>query len=212
VRKVQQHGIEVWCGMILGFDNDDDSIFQAQIDFVRQARICFAMIGMLHAIPKTPLHARLRREGRLDEADESAFGTNVIPLQMRREQLRDGFVRVMRDLYGTEAYFERVESLYFGGFKYPIHHDPYWRKHRLVRLGKRLLLFVVFLGILWRLTRGVPERHLRAEYRRRIWRLTKNGWNPGLLLTYAIKCAMHYHYHTLAERMARKPETVTNVV
>ena len=39
------------------------------------------MIGMLYAIPKTPLHARLAEEGRLDPADEPEFGTNVIPLQ-----------------------------------------------------------------------------------------------------------------------------------
>ena len=28
------------------------------------------MIGMLSAIPKTPLHARLRAEGRLDDAED----------------------------------------------------------------------------------------------------------------------------------------------
>jgi len=211
VHKIQQHGIEVWCGMILGFDNDDNSIFDSQIDFVREARISFAMIGMLHAIPKTPLHARLRKEGRLDEADRPAFGTNVIPLRMPREELRDGFVRVMHELYAVEPYFQRVESLHLGGFKYPIHRNPFWRKHRFVRLYRRGLLFVGFLYLYWRLMRGVPERHLRAEYRRRIWRLMKGGRNPGLLITYVMKCAIHYHYHTLERQMAQSPEAAINV-
>ena len=70
------------------------------------------MIGMLHAIPKTPLHARLAAEGRLDPADEPEFGTNVIPLQMSREELRDGYVQVMSDLYEPDAYFDRLEDLY----------------------------------------------------------------------------------------------------
>ena len=62
----------------------------------REARIVHAMIGMLTAIPKTPLHARLADEGRLDLADEPEFGTNVIPLGMtprgaaRRLRRRDG--------------------------------------------------------------------------------------------------------------------------
>ena len=55
--------MEVWCGMILGFDNDDATIFDRQIEFIQQARIAISMIGMLSAIPKTPLHARLARGG-----------------------------------------------------------------------------------------------------------------------------------------------------
>ena len=45
--------------MILGFDNDDETVFDAQREFLREARITHAMIGMLTAIPKTPLYARL---------------------------------------------------------------------------------------------------------------------------------------------------------
>ncbi len=58
--------MEVWCGMIMGFDNDDTSIFDRQIEFIQQARISFSMSGMLWAIQKTPLYDRLLEEGRLD--------------------------------------------------------------------------------------------------------------------------------------------------
>ncbi len=74
--------------MILGFDNDDTGIFDAQRNFIRDARITSTMIGMLHAIPKTPLHARLAADGRLDLDDRPQFGTNVIPLKISREELR----------------------------------------------------------------------------------------------------------------------------
>ena len=47
------------------------------------------MVGMLSAIPKTPLYARLAAKGGSIE-DEAEFGTNVIPLGMSREELRDG--------------------------------------------------------------------------------------------------------------------------
>ena len=65
--------------MILGFDNDDATVFDAQCEFLREARVTHAMVGMLTAIPKTPLYDRLAREGRLDRDDAPAFGTNVIP-------------------------------------------------------------------------------------------------------------------------------------
>jgi Domain of unknown function (DUF4070) len=47
-------------------------------------------IGMLYAIQTTPLYVWLHAAGRLndDEAREK-FGTNVIPLGMSREELRE---------------------------------------------------------------------------------------------------------------------------
>ena len=64
--------------MIVGFDHDDATVFKAQLELMRDTDIVQAMVGMLSAIPKTPLYARLKTEGRLDLADEQAFGTNVI--------------------------------------------------------------------------------------------------------------------------------------
>ena len=36
-----------------------------QLRFIEEARIPVSMTGMLQALPKTPLHARMKREGRL---------------------------------------------------------------------------------------------------------------------------------------------------
>ena len=93
VHRVQQHGIDVWCGMIVGFDHDDPTIFDVMPGFLAEARIATALIGMLHAIPTTPLYDRLKEEGRLnDDEGVETIGTNVIPLGMSREQLSHGFV------------------------------------------------------------------------------------------------------------------------
>ncbi len=90
VHRIQETGIDVWAGMIVGFDNDDTSVFEAQRTFLQSSRIPHASVGMLVAIPKTPLYARLQAEGRLDMDDVPAFGTNIIPAKMSREELRDG--------------------------------------------------------------------------------------------------------------------------
>src|SRR5205085_2524022 len=47
VHRIQEAGIEVWCGMILGFDHDDETIFDAQVRFITEARTVTAMTGML---------------------------------------------------------------------------------------------------------------------------------------------------------------------
>ncbi len=93
VHRIQEAGLEVWSGMMLGFDNDDESIFEAQRSFIADARIVSSMIGMVYAIPNTPLHARLKSENRLDPSDDPAFGTNVIPARLDRAKLRNGYLR-----------------------------------------------------------------------------------------------------------------------
>ena len=121
--------------MILGFDHDDEAIFDAQATFLREARIAQAMIGMLYAIPKTPLHARLAAEGRLDDEDLPGFGTNVIPLRMSREELRDGYVRPDDEIYEPEAYFERLAaSLGPGTTPFAPARAHYWRRHPVARV------------------------------------------------------------------------------
>lgn len=203
VHRIQNAGIEVWCGMIMGFDNDDATIFEAQRRFLKDARISTAMIGMLAAIPKTPLHARLAAEGRLDPADELEFGTNVIPRQMSREELRDGYLRVMNEVYEPDAYFGRLEDLFLDTrIQFGRGIAKYWRKHPWAWLraqGKNLLVSVVLYS---RLMRNIPEADLRREYRRRLWKLFWARPDPNLAILFIIKTAMHYHQYTMAKQMS----------
>ncbi|HMC89087.1 MAG TPA: radical SAM protein [Gemmataceae bacterium] len=211
VHRIQEAGIEVWCGMILGFDNDDPSIFEAQRAFLKEARIPTAMIGMLSAIPKTPLHARLAGEGRLDSADEPEFGTNVIPLQMSREELRDGYVQVMRDLYEPDAYFERLEELYLK--KRIAYNDgvvKYWRRHPWHWLKSQARNAITAAVLYWRLMRGVTEARLRREYRRRLRRFLLARPDPNLFIFYLFKCFLHYHQYTMTQQMALGSSKVYN--
>jgi radical SAM superfamily enzyme YgiQ (UPF0313 family) len=212
VHRIQRAGMEVWCGMILGFDHDDATIFDAQRRFLKEARISSAMIGMLAAIPKTPLYARLEREGRLDPSDEPAYGTNVIPLRMTREELRDGYVRVMRDLYDPEAYFDRLDGLLLNE-RLEINRAVarYWRRHPWAWLKGQARNLASALVLYHRLMTGIPEVWLRREYRRRLWRLLRVRRDPGLLVFYLFKIAMHYHQYTMAHQMASGKKLVNSI-
>lgn len=211
IHRVQNAGMDVWCGMIVGFDSDDESIFNAQIEFLQDARILHAMLGMLYAIPKTPLYARLKAEGRLDENDTSEFGTNVIPLQLSRESLRDGYLKVMHNLYEPEAYFDRLESLFLrGGFRFGQAREKYWKEHPLIGLKERARYGILALGLLVRLMWAIPQASLRKEYLMRIARLLRANRDPSVLFVYVIKCAMHYHHYTLSRNMSERDTAVVN--
>jgi radical SAM superfamily enzyme YgiQ (UPF0313 family) len=202
VHAIQRTGIEVWCGMILGFDSDDASIFDAQRAFLKEARIVNAMIGMLAAIPKTPLYSRLETAGRLDHADPPAFGTNVIPLNLSRESLRDGYLSVIADLNQPCAYFDRLDALYLDERIEPERTRLSHMRRHPVRLAMLNLGWIIeAAGIFVRLMRRVEEPDLRRTYRRRMWKLVRQRPSPIVLQIYAIKCAMHFHAHLMIREM-----------
>lgn len=209
--RIQRAGIEVWTGMIVGFDNDDTSIFDAQVDFVKQAKIVHAMCGMLSAIPKTPLHQRLSDEGRLDPSDVSPFGTNVIPLKMSRTELRDGYRQVMLQINDAVDYFDRADSLYLDpDFQFNRAQKAYWRKHP-VRGGIEQLKMLVRCGVLYRrLMKTVKEPELRQEYRRRLSQIWRTRRQPAALFIYVLKCAIHYHYQQITKRLVSEDARMVN--
>jgi radical SAM superfamily enzyme YgiQ (UPF0313 family) len=203
VHAIQEAGLEVWCGMILGFDHDDTTIFDSQKQFLQDAHIAHAMVGMLYAIPKTPLHARLAADGRLDLSDPPAFGTNVIHLGMSRQALQAGYVRVLNDLYAPGPYFRRLDDLFlrqrlsFGRGRGRYHRRHPWAgfKAAAADLLRSAVLYC-------RLLRRIPDARLRREYHNRLARVLRSRREPAVLLAYALKCAAHYHYHTMARQMA----------
>lgn len=204
VHRIQRAGLEVWCGMILGFDSDDETIFDAQREFLREARIPTTMIGMLNAIPKTPLHARLASEGRLlDWSADSSYGTNVVPLRMTREQLRDGYVQAMADLYEPGAYFGRLEALLLGErISVAAAWVRHWGRNPWRKLRDLATLMAMGLGLFARLMTAVPDPALRREYRSRFMALVRDRRDPIALVFFLFKCALHYHAHTMARDMA----------
>ncbi len=205
VHRVQQHGIDVWCGMIVGFDHDDPSIFQVLPQFLAETRISAALIGMLHAIPTTPLYERLKKAGRLNDDDASnRYGTNVIPLGISPEELRTGFIKVMQECYQADAYFQRLDGQFIeGNFKFTLHQLPYWRTQRRAWAKRCFLNYLRFVFVCARLLRFVADEALRARYRQQILRVLRARWRePHILFVYSLKVATHYHYAAIARALA----------
>lgn len=113
VKKIQNQGLEVMGGFILGFDNDPLSIFKNQISFIQNSGIATAMVGLLNAPRGTRLYQRLMRENRLLKdmsGDNMDFSMNFIP-KMNREALINGYNQVLHTIYSQKQYYERVKTL-----------------------------------------------------------------------------------------------------
>ena len=94
IRKIYSYGIDIYAGFIIGFDNDTTKTFETQYQFIMKSGIQAAMIGLLTALPKTPLYERLEKEGRLiskkNYGDNSKLDTNVMPKQMGYKEMVSG--------------------------------------------------------------------------------------------------------------------------
>ena len=114
VKKIQNAGLEVQGGFIVGFDSDKTSIFQRQIDFIQKSGIVTAMVGVLIALPKTRLYKRLSETNRITEetlADNTKFSSlNFVP-KMDKETLLNGYKKILKTIYEPKNYYERIKTL-----------------------------------------------------------------------------------------------------
>jgi len=97
----------------VGLDADADAIFDEPLALIPAARIPVSITGMVQALPKTALHARVKKAGRLlheSSGDQFAF-SNIVPVGMSRAQLYEGYRRLIGQLYDFDNY--RVRTLDF---------------------------------------------------------------------------------------------------
>jgi radical SAM superfamily enzyme YgiQ (UPF0313 family) len=110
VRKIQQFGLEVQGGFIVGFDNDHPKIFEELTNFIQQSGIVTAMVGLLNAPRGTKLEKRLLNEGRMLNdftGNNTDFTINFIP-KMDSKLLSDGYKSVLKTIYSPKFFYERV--------------------------------------------------------------------------------------------------------
>ena len=114
VHILQQHGLQVQGGFIVGFDSDDPlSIFDRLIAFIQESGIVTAMVGLLNAPYGSRLHTRMKAEGRLVEEDMTGNNTdgstNFIP-KMNAEVLANGYRAIVDSIYSPRQYYARVKN------------------------------------------------------------------------------------------------------
>lgn len=112
MNTLQNAGLEVTGGFIVGFDNDPSSIFESQVEFIQRSGIVTAMVGLLTALPDTKLYQRLHHENRIlkpSTGDNTDFTVNFVP-KMKSEELIKGYTKLLTSIYSPKAYYARVKT------------------------------------------------------------------------------------------------------
>jgi len=185
VRRIQQAGMQVHGGFIVGFDSDPSTIFDRQIRFIQESGIVTAMVGMLTALRGTKLHERLAREGRLlgdATGNNTAITLNFTP-RMEPAALIAGYRLILDTIYAPKHYYRRVIRLL--------------REYRPLPKGKFRVqpgyISALFKSMLFL---GVIGRERLQFWKLVIWTLFRKPRLFPLAITYAI---YGFHFRKIAE-------------
>ncbi len=192
VKKLQNHGLEVQGGFIIGFDSDPLSIFKNQIDFIQKSGVVTAMVGLLNAPRGTRLYQRLKKENRLLEnfsGDNTDCSLNFVP-KMKYETLVNGYKQVINTIYAPRQYYERVRTL-IKEYKPP-------KVKGLPRF--QLYHITAFIKTIWFL--GIIEKGRRYYWRTILSTLFKHPRAFPLSISLSV---FGFHFRKVAEKFASIP-------
>ncbi len=187
VKKIQQSGLQVQGGFIVGFDSDPASIFEKHIRFIQESGIVTAMVGMLTAMRGTKLYRRLVSEGRLLEdasGNNTAIAVNFKP-KMNLESLVSGYRTVISTIYTPKHYYRRVMT-------FLKEYQPIPRGRFQIKAGylRALLKSMLILGLL-----GRERFHFWKLF---FWSLVRRPRLFPLAITLAI---YGFHFRKISEKI-----------
>lgn len=190
VRTIQQGGLEVYAGIIIGADGEPSTMVSDYYRFIQKAGISVALINLLSALKGTALYDRLKSENRLlDHAlsDKDFTASSIVNFRTEKdpEVLKHDFKKLYRDLYlDLNAYYERCLTL-LGNKPAP----P--GKPKAFRPSVRKFLGLAFLFAKMFISRQGPA-HLRYLYRS----LRKH---PTRLVESFMHVVLGYHLYRYAQ-------------
>ncbi len=192
-------GLWVTGGFIVGFDSDTEDIFERQIEFIERTAIPWALLNALHAMPRTALHERMEREGRLlqdsqhssGDANPPNFRTRMAPASLLRGQ-----AKTLGAIYEPRTFYERA-----------------WRSMQAweIKRNQRAARQPGASGIARILARSIWRQGVRSSYRRAYWKyffriLTHYAFNPPKIWMAATLMISGNHFIPYAREVVSKIE------
>lgn len=174
VRIINEYGMQVVSGIIMGLDADTPETGRKVVDFVEASKIPMLTINLLQALPRTPLYERLEKAGRLDDRDDRE--SNVRFLLPYDEVLRM-WRFAMAKAYEPEVLFARyrhqLKATWPNRVKKPL--SPQRTSPAMIKKGLTILARLLwFVGV-------------RGTYRKTFWKFAL-----PLLLRGKIEALLNY--------------------
>lgn len=165
IKKIQQRGLEVQGGFILGFDSDNHTVFDNLIAMIQESGIVTAMVGLLNAPRGTELYKRLVKEHRISRiptGDNTDCTINFIP-KMDLNDLLNGYKKVVDTIYSQKYFSERVMT-FLKNYKVPEKAKFYFRYRDIKALFKSI----------WHI--GILGKGRRYYWKLIFWSMQKRSW------------------------------------
>ncbi|WP_131195151.1 B12-binding domain-containing radical SAM protein [Lichenihabitans psoromatis] len=182
IKTLNDYGLEVTSGIILGLDTETDASENLLKEFVDRSAVPVLTINLLQALPKTPLWDRLTKENRL--VNDPSLESNVRFLRPHDEVVAS-WRRAIAHAYAPENIFAR--------FRYQMDHT-YGNRMKTPARGKLTRsnlrrAFIMGKNIIWQI--GVKSDY-RGEFWRSAWHAAKKGqieaiFNMGFVCHHLIR-------------------------
>lgn len=193
-RKINQAGLLIYAGFILGFDGERAGAGNRIQAFVEATSIPQPMLGVLQALPNTALWQRLDQEQRLHDSqgigvtetgDQNTL-MNFTPTRPLPEIAQE-YIDAIWEMYAPPAYLrrclEQCLNITAPAVKGSYRHFP---------LRKGLLLLA---RLLW--YQGIRRPQLRGQFWRQLWVIWQQ--KPEFLAMYLGLCAAGEHFFEYRE-------------
>ncbi|ELR99800.1 B12-binding domain-containing radical SAM protein [Gloeocapsa sp. PCC 73106] len=183
VSRIIDTGLRPMAGFIIGFDGEKKGAASRIVEFVEQAAIPTAMLGMLQVLPNTALWYRLEKEGRLQQNTKQDINQtsllNFVPTRPI-EDIAQEYIEAFWQLYDPESFLDRTYRCFLklgapkckAPFKMPSWID-----------AKALGI------VIWR--QGV-KRQTRWRFWHHFFAIVRH--NPGVWEHYLTLCAHNEHF------------------
>ncbi|MDR9401814.1 MAG: radical SAM protein [Halothece sp. Uz-M2-17] len=185
--KINQAGLMIYAGFIIGFDGEPSGAGTRIQTFVEETSIPQPMLGILQAPPNTALWDRLQQEERLLEnegamkfGDQNAL-MNFIPTRPVSEIAYE-YLDTLWTLYEPATYLKRC-------FQHCLNVTPnhYFRQSIYFPLGKALRLIT---QVIWK--QGMQMKTIRHQFWSQLWMILIT--KPQFLSLYLGLCAAGEHF------------------
>src|SRR6266540_5192210 len=111
IKMFHDHGIMVNPGIVFGFDNDDESVFERTVEFLIKNRCELAYFNILTPLPGTPLYTRYEAAGRILDRHWAHSARQYVtssPTRMTSDQLQEGYYWAQHTFYSLPNIWRRI--------------------------------------------------------------------------------------------------------
>ena len=112
---LHDHGIMVEGAFIIGFDSDEETVFEETVEFADKIGVDAAQFSILTPFPGTELFSKLDSEGRIFNRDWSKYGVDEVVYQPKKitpDKLQEGYHWAWREFYSRKKIAKRVLRAY----------------------------------------------------------------------------------------------------